>query len=119
MLTLPVSPSSGRNDGPVPDDVVIAFARQGDNGSVERLLRLRTNPIAKVIAFGDALTCFSGQLSLTNLRSLSFLRDMIVPNEGLVAGSEIRAAARAELKRRGAWGMRDRLHTITFALLGR
>jgi hypothetical protein len=94
------------------EQALMARARLGDDHAVGLLLSLRYNLVATAIALQAAVGCYSSQLSVTNLRGLSFLRDMILPEQGSVSCSEIRSLARAEMKTRGEWKMRDRLHAI-------
>jgi hypothetical protein len=96
------------------EQTVLTRAELGDNDAVSALLSLRNDPIAKATKLCALLSRSADQLNLVNLRRLSFLRDAIIPGEGFVSGTAIRSLARQELKKRGAWRMRDRLQGIIF-----
>lgn len=102
------------DDATIPRQISVAQARPGDNGFVSALLSRRYSPIETACTLVAALSSCSGQLSVTELESLSFLRDMNIRTGGSVSCTVIRSLARAELKRRGAWRKRDRLHAILF-----
>jgi hypothetical protein len=102
------------NDAANHEQTPLARALLDANHYVGSLLRVRDNSIANASNLCALLSTCGDQLNLTNLRVLSFLRDMIIPREGSVCCSVIRSLAREELRRRGAWRMKDRLHAIIF-----
>jgi len=100
---------------------VLAAAAVGDNIALNLALDGNGNPIAVATALLVGLQHCADRISIDTLRRLAFLLDQSsVTGPGgsrrdIISCVEIRRLARAEMKRRGEWSMRDRLRAIPLA----
>lgn len=78
---------------------------------------MASDQITTVTGLMDELYSASSKFSIADLRHLSFLRDQKLPGAGIVSCSAVRSLARDELKRRGAWRVKDSLLAAVFSLI--
>ena len=96
----------------ITDQIGPMQARQENANSVQSLLGSPCDPITAAVTLLGNLSSCAVQFSVNDLRSLSFVRDRVIPGQGSVSFATVRSLARRELKERRAWRVKDRLRAL-------